>query len=218
MPIYQHDPWRRRYFRDVVCPDDVAIPTDDTAAFALHPVHRWIYNKLLVARSQGLDCGLRDVAPMRYPVFCKPVTNLKGMGVGSRILFDERDYLTKCGVGDFWMTFLTGEHVSTDFAVIKGATAWCRHTLGIPGAAGTFDYWLVEERSRPRLERYCGDWIRTNLAGYTGMVNIETIGGRIIEAHLRAADQWPDLYGRKWLDAMVRLYQRGTWDLLDAER
>ena len=32
-------------------------------------------------------------------------------------------------------------------------------------------------------------------AGYTGMVNFETIGGRIIEAHLRFADQWPDLYG-----------------------
>ena len=27
------------------------------------------------------------------------------------------------------------------------------------------------------------------------MINLETIGGRIIEVHLRFADQWPDLYG-----------------------
>jgi hypothetical protein len=30
------------------------------------------------------------------------------------------------------------------------------------------------------------------------MVNLETIGGRIIEVHLRFADQWPDLYGARW--------------------
>jgi hypothetical protein len=196
----------------------VRIPTDDTDAFELNPAHSWIYNKLLIAQSQGLECGLHDVAPLRYPVFCKPVVNLKDMGVGSQLLFSERDYHENCGVGYFWMKLLTGEHISTDFAVIKGEIAWCRHTLGIPDVAGTFDYWVIEERSRPRLERYCCEWIRSNLRDYTGMLNIETIGGRIIEAHLRFSDQWPDLYGRRWLDAMVRLYQRGTWDLIDSER
>ena len=51
-----------------------------------------------------------------------------------------------------------------------------------------------------------------NLAGYTGMLNLETIGGRIIEAHLRFADQWPDLYGPGWVEALVGLYERGVWD------
>jgi hypothetical protein len=140
------------------------------------------------------------------------------MGIGSRILLSERDYETNCGVGDFWMRLLTGEHVSTDFAVVRGEIAWCRHALAMPAVAGTFDYWVVEERPRPQLERYCRAWIGANLAGYTGMLNIETIGGRIIEAHLRFSDQWPDLYGRKWSDAVLRLYQRGSWDMIDAER
>jgi hypothetical protein len=218
MPIHECDPWRKLYFRDVVCPADVRIPTDDTEAFEFNPTHRWIYNKLLIARLQGLESGLHDAAPTRYPVFCKPVFNLRDMGVGSRILFSEHDYEVNCGVGDFWMRLLTGDHISTDFAVVRGDIAWCRHTLAMPAAAGTFDYWVVEERSRPRLERYCRAWIGANLAGYTGMLNIETIGGRIIEAHLRFCDQWPDLYGRKWSDAVLRLYQRGSWDLIDAER
>jgi hypothetical protein len=47
---------------------------------------------------------------------------------------------------------------------------------------------------------------------------VETIGGRIIEAHLRFADQWPDLYGLKWLDAVVRLYDRGIWQHPDGGR
>jgi hypothetical protein len=218
MPIYECDPWRVQYFTDVDCPADVHIPTDDTDGFRFNPRHQWIYNKLLVARSQGLECGLHGSAPSRYPVFCKPVTNLKGMGAGSCVLKDERDYRENCKPGDFWMKLLSGEHVSTDWAVVRGEPAWCRHTMGIPGVRGTFDYWVIQARSRPGLERYCCSWIRAHLADYTGMLNIETIGGRIIEAHLRFADQWPDLYGRKWLDALVHLYRHHVWELADAER
>jgi hypothetical protein len=186
--------------------------------YKFNPRHRWIYNKMRVAQSQRLECGLHDCPPARYPVFCKPVTNLKGMGAGSSVLANEGDFRQNCRSGDFWMKLLTGDHVSTDWAIVQGDTAWCRHTLGIPGLAGTFDYWVIEPRARHKLERYCRDWIRANLSGYTGMVNIETIGGRIIEAHLRFADQWPDLYGRRWLDAVVRLYQYHDWHYADADR
>ena len=74
------------------------------------------------------------------------------------------------------MTFLSGEHVSTDWAVVKGQPTWCRHTLGIPGAAGTFDHWVIEASSRLPLEHYSAEWIGRNLPDYTGMLNIETIG------------------------------------------
>ena len=57
-----------------------------------------------------------------------------------------------------------------------------------------------------------------HLAGYTGMINLETIGGRIIEVHLRFADQWPDLYGKGWVEALVRLYRAQRWDYPDADR
>ncbi|HKG99666.1 MAG TPA: hypothetical protein VKB08_02940, partial [Bradyrhizobium sp.] len=67
-------------------------------------------------------------------------------------------------------------------------------------------------------EARCGAWIAEHLAGYSGMLNLETIGGTIIEAHLRFSDQWPDLYGADWIDAVVRLYQRGVWDFPDRER
>jgi hypothetical protein len=50
------------------------------------------------------------------------------------------------------------------------------------------------------------------------MVNFETIGSRIIEAHLRFADQWPDLYGPGWVEALVRLYANGEWVFDDSAR
>src|SRR5262249_33055882 len=67
-------------------------------------------------------------------------------------------------------------------------------------------------------EDYCGAWVRAHLRGYTGMLNIETIGERIIEVHLRFSDQWPDLYGRDWIDALVRLYSEGRWEFADSFR
>jgi len=218
MPIHECDPWREQYFTDVHCPSDVHIPTDDVDGYKFNPRHRWIYNRLRVAQSQGLECGLNDAAPPRYPVFCKPVTNLKGMGAGTSVLETERSFLENCRSGDFWMRLLTGEHISSDWAVVEGDTAWCRHTHGIPGVGGTFDHWIIEARVRRRLEGCCRAWIRSNLPDYTGMVNIETIGGRIIEAHLRFADQWPDLYGHQWLEAVVRLYQHGRWEFADRRR
>jgi hypothetical protein len=51
------------------------------------------------------------------------------------------------------------------------------------------------------------------------MVNVETIDARIIEAHLRFADQWPDLYGGdRWVKALVRLYANGEWAFDDGDR
>jgi hypothetical protein len=68
------------------------------------------------------------------------------------------------------------------------------------------------------IEDYCGAWIRRHLKGYTGILNTETIGGRMIEVHLRMSDQWPDLYGVGWVDALVRLYRERRWDFADHDR
>ena len=82
-----------------------------------------------------------------------------------------------------------------------------------------FDYWTVLADPRVHVEDYCGEWLRRHLPEYTGMVNVETIGGRIIEVHLRFADQWPDLYGgRPWVEALIGLYDRGVWEFQDSDR
>ncbi len=218
MPIYECDPWREQYFVNVSCPDDVHIPTDDVDAYRFNSRYRWVYNKLMVAKTQSLECGLPDEMPLRYPVFSKPVVNLKGMGIGSCMINRPDEFKNKCPFGNFWTTYLAGDHVSSDFAVVNGSVLWCRNTLGIPAGGGTFDYWVVEASPRINLERYCRRWIANFMPTYTGMLNIESIGGRIIEAHLRFSDQWPDLYGEGWLEAVVRLYQYGTWDFKDSNR
>jgi hypothetical protein len=117
-----------------------------------------------------------------------------------------------------WMPIFTGEHVSSDVAVVNGEARWWRHTVGLPLENGMFDYWTVLADAKPELEAYCAAWTARYLPGYTGMLNLETIGGRITEGHLRFADQWPDLYGAGWIDALVELYTHGRWSYADTDR
>jgi hypothetical protein len=218
MPILQTDPWRTQFFRHIPCPDDVTIPTKDWEAWTLFPAHRWIYDKLAVAMSQGLDAAPHGVIPPRFPVFSKPMMNLRSMGAGSLPIPDMEAYRAAMAPGHFWSTLLTGAHVSTDAAVVNGEVRWWRHATGATAPGGTFDYWHIHSEPMPEIEDWCGPWTAKHLAGYTGMINFETIGGRIIEAHLRFADQWPDLYGPGWVEALVRLYAEGKWDFADTAR
>jgi hypothetical protein len=151
-------------------------------------------------------------------VFSKPIINLKGMGVGSRVLKSQADYDEHYAPGHFWMALLEGRHVSSDVAVVAGEPRWWRHVTGKPAGEGTFDYWVIHAEPNEDIEAPCSVWIEKNLPGYSGMLNLETIGGTIIEAHLRFADQWPDLYGPGWVEALVELYERGAWNFADDER
>ena len=117
-----------------------------------------------------------------------------------------------------WSTLLQGDHISSDVAVVDGVPHWWRHASGQASGDGTFDHWKVHADAVPMVEEWCSAWCHRHLAGYTGMVNLETIGGRIIEVHLRFADQWPDLYGRGWVEALIRLYARKQWTFDDSDR
>jgi hypothetical protein len=218
VPVCEIDPWRMQYFERVACPDNVRIPTEDCDAWTWNPKHRWVYDKLAVAQSQGLEAGPHGVAPSAYPVFSKPIYNLKGMGVGSRVLASEADYIDAYQPGHFWSTLLVGDHVSSDVALVDGVPRWWRHARGVASGGGTFEHWEVRSDADTAVESWCNPWCRRHLAGYTGLANMETIGGRIIEVHLRFADQWPDLYGGdRWVEALIGLYAKGEWSFRDSD-
>jgi hypothetical protein len=208
MPICEIDPWRIQFFTHARCPAGVRIPTEDSDAWAWNSRYRWVYDRIAIARSQGLAAGPNGTLPPRFPVFSKPIVNLKGMGLGTRIVLSLEDYERHGKAGHMWMTLLTGRHVSSDAAVVGGNARWWRHVTGRPAGGGTFDYWTVHADADPALEASLGGWIATHLHDYTGMVNLETIDGSIIEIHLRMSDQWPDLYGHGWVEALVGLYRR----------
>jgi hypothetical protein len=218
MPFLGVDSWRWQYFENEPCPRNVVVPIDDATAWQLFPDFHHIHSKLFVSQSQGLPNGPHGVTPTRFPVFSKPVFNLRGMGTGSRVLHNLREYRAALQPGHMWVKLLKGQHISTDVALARGRPCWWRHTTAKPGPKGTFDYWTIHAARRPRLERYIGGWIARHLQGFTGIANFETIGGCIIECHLRMSEQWLDINGVGWLGAVVQLYSKGIWRFADPNR
>jgi hypothetical protein len=218
MPVLERDPWRFQYFEHVPCPDHVMIPTDDPDCWLLYPGHRWIYDKLRIAETQGLAAGPHGVRPDGFPVFSKPMVNLRGMGVGSRVMQSAAELEHYHQPGHMWMALLTGDHVSTDCAIAGGRILWSRHATGRPWSEGMFRFWTIHAGQMPELETRLSAWVAQHMQGYAGMMNFETMGGIIIEAHLRFADQWCDLYGAGWVEALVGLYATGQWDFADLDR
>lgn len=218
MPIAEADPWRMQYFEGIACPDDVLVPTEDGDAYMGYPEFCWVYNKLAIAESQGVKCAPHGFEPESFPVFSKPIYNMRGMGAGSQVFATRDEYVHGQLPGHMWMELFDGEHVSTDVAVVDGDARWWRHVVGKPIGDGVFDYWTIEGSHRPELESHLDAWLVSHLKGYTGMANFETIGGRIIEGHLRFSDQWPDLYGDGWVDSLVGLYAQKEWNFDDTDR
>ncbi len=219
MPFVERDPWREQYFAGVPCPEGVRIATDDGDAFEWNPGYRALYDKLHVARSQGLACGTSDDLPKSFPVFVKPRVNLKGMATRSGRADDAEAFGRLSGPDMMWTEVLDGPHLSSDFAVENGRVRWSAHARGEPRDGGMFWHWTVGVMPPPGLVARLERWIAREAAGYTGMLNTETLGGRIIEAHLRFADQWPDLYGgRPWLEAVVGLHAGGGWHFAGGEQ
>jgi len=218
MPFLVRDPWRKQYFEHIECPDPVLIPIDDMDAWGLYPRERHVYDRLYVAGAQGLAAGPHGTEPPFFPIFSKPIINLKGMGIGSRVIATREEYNHSYQAGHFWMPVLEGAHLSTDCVILNGQVRWVRHAQGEPFRNGMFKYWTILDYVDPELLSVISEFSGTHLGQYCGMVNFETIDKNIIEVHLRFADQWCDLYGASWIAALVELYRDHAWNFNGSAR
>lgn len=209
------------------CPKSIKIPTNDFKVWenivnSKLKSNLWVYNKLQIALSQNIECGPLGIYPQsnQYPVLLKPIINLYGMGKDAIVAHNLEEYrhLSKTKSGLFWMKFLTGPHHSIDIACERGTPKFVCTFLGIKGKQlGTFDRW--ETIPKYTLPKELEEWITKNLKDYTGWINLETIGNKIIECHLRIGDiNQVDLYHylvnpRKSLifPEIINFQKTGTW-------
>jgi len=201
-------------YQSISVPEGVYIPLLDKDAWVLYPDYSHLYNKLWVNRSSGVNCDLigSSKIPEKYPVIVRPVYNLFGMGHEARIVTTPQEIVSSGLSGYFWAESLNGQHLSWDIAIQQGIWVWHQAWRGQPHAMhqpGVMSYWSTQDPS-PASASYVQDWVAEHLEGFTGMINLETIGGKIIECHLRIGDA---LYLRnpKLLQAVVDLYSRNEW-------
>lgn len=204
-----YDAWVEQYFKDVETPETVVINCNDTSAWKNNPNHNWVYNKLDLCRSQEIEACPHGVKPSFEPVFSKPIINLYGKNRGAHKIFgwDDIEYLP----GHFWMPVLTGVHLSSDMVIVDGVCQWIYTMQAFEDDCGNISRYECSNDDFMECVDKMKLWALKNLKGYTGVVNVESMGGKIIDCHLRMTPRFVDLYGKDWLKSVVVLYDKGSW-------
>jgi len=184
------------------------IPLNDLDAWSFYPNHNWVYNRLELAKYQGIKCAPMPIQPKDniYPIIIKPIINLYGMG--NKIIkvnnYDEFEKEWYKNNTDFWSEFLTGTHKSWDFVINRGKILY--HTCFIghncSETVGKFTLWESVNNNIPKNIK---KFIKKEFTTYIGCVNIETISNKMIECHLRMGDidKFPTL---KILKGIIKNY------------
>lgn len=212
MTLYQ-DKYHKLY-KLLKCPLDISIPINDLDAWEQYPKYRFVYNKLYLAEFQNLDTAPFPIKPKKYPVVSKPIINLYGMGLNSFKMENSDDFIDNWYSNNFWCEYLEGEHISYDIILKKGKIKWYYCFQGHyiyknkKKIHGAFDYWVS-------CKKPLNDNIKMLLRKfnkYTGVINIECIGDKMIECHLRMGDI-DHFAERNILKNIILLYCKNEWKL-----
>jgi len=204
-----YESWVEQYFKDIESSEKVVICCNDTSAWKMYPDYNWVYNKLELCKSQNIESGPHGVKPSFEPVFSKPVINLYGQNRRALKIFSWED--AEYYPGHFWMPVFNGTHLSSDMALVDGVSQWCYTMQAFENDDGQLTRYESANGEFEELVDKAKLWALTNLKGYTGIVNIETINGKIIDCHLRMMPRLVDLYSEGWLEAVSILYDKQTW-------
>lgn len=151
---------------------------DEDAWLACHDDDLWIFDKVILATKLGYVCGPKGVTvpePGKYIV--RPVMNLMGMGRGASIMHIENvtDFILPDGT--FWCEIFSGRHLSVDY--YKGQQKLCVEGTRSDDNLSRWSKWEKTDDEIPFPA------ILEELVGSYDWINVEFIGDKIIEIHLR---------------------------------
>lgn len=161
------------------------IITNDMDAYKAHPHMRHIYDKKWVTESQQNECGFMSEKPIQFPVFIKPIKNLRGGNIDCFIIKNIQEFNKYSNRKDmFWSNLYDGHEGSTDFLVDKG-----RILFQLTYTIETLNNRILGMMTKISLHNKCPsnieEWVKYNFRDYSGPVNVQYIGNNIIEAGLR---------------------------------
>jgi hypothetical protein len=154
----------------------------DEDCYRNYPQYRHWFNKLWLAEALGYECGPCGVAPKRSDCYIvRPIVNLSGMGIGAEKKYIEAGDYSQCPPGYFWCQWFEGIQYSVTFTC--DSSQWKQ-----------VSYWRAE-RNIDQLFRF-KSWHRQEGIQFllpslfdqlkdVPTINVEYIGDRIIEVHLR---------------------------------
>lgn len=166
------------------------IITNDIDAYKFNKGYQHVYNKKWVTDSQqhnftNISSGFMDEIPLHFPVFIKPIMNLRGGNRDCYIIRNVNEFKKYSHREDmFWTPLYEGQEGSTDFLLDKG-----RILFQLSYTIEKLDDRILGMMTVISRENKCPsgiiEWVKHNLRDYSGPVNVQYIGDNIIEVGLR---------------------------------
>lgn len=167
----------------------------------------WLFDKLILSRRLGYDCGPAGVLPKREGRYIvRPCINYRMMGVGAKFMhLNTKDDIIPDG--HFWCEIFEGRHLSFDYH-------YGEQVLAVEGFRedenlSRFLYW-----KRVQQKFNLPFFLRVISKRYA-WINIEVIGDKIIEVHLRQNDDFKEhdgnivvpIWNDETIDMTKEIYQ-----------
>ena len=144
----------------------------------------WIFDKLIIARKQSILSAPAGIpVPESAEYIVRPITNIRMMGRGARRIWIQAGDDEPVPDGYFWSEVLEGPHVSVDYH-------WGEQALSVQGfrtdatRLDRFSRWCKVDVDMPLPDMLHG------LEDHAEWINVEYIGDKIIEVHLRLNDDF----------------------------
>jgi hypothetical protein len=164
----------------------------DLGAYKRFPQHNFVYDKLWIAKSQDLACGRMEnvdiESRINYPIFIKPRWGHKTSSSRNCFKIESFNELEKYRSKSdmIWSEYIDGTERMTDFILIQGRVVYEITYKYSKDQHGYIDEWkyISQKNTCPTMVY---DWVEKHMRGYTGALNVQYRGYRIIEVGLRLA-------------------------------
>ena len=168
------------------------IPDFDGEAFMKYKKHNFVYDKLWIAKSQGLMAGdldkLKKNDNIILPIFVKPrwghetASSKNCFKVKS---WDELDRYKQ--IPDMmWSEFIDAKEQMTDYFLINGQIVHQITYIYSDSQNEFIDEWKYIDCDSKPISKIT-DWVNRHIVGFTGAVNVQYRDDKIIEVGLRLA-------------------------------
>jgi hypothetical protein len=145
----------------------------------------WLSDKLILSKKLGYYCGPAGVAPTKNGVYIvRPCVNYRMMSAGLMRLFinEGQDVIPN---GFFWCEMFEGRHLSFDYH-------WGEQVLAVEGFKENLQRFLYWKKAN---DKFSLPSFLEPIAKKYEWLNIEVIGDKIIEVHLRFNDDFANHEG-----------------------
>jgi hypothetical protein len=198
------------------------IPKFDSHAYEINPIHRHLYDKLFIVKSQHLPGGtLQSLnrANIKFPIFIKPrwghLTSSSKDCYIIRSLKDLEPHWKKPHM--IWSGFIDAKECMTDFILVNGFIVHQITYLYSNEQTGFADVWkYVSPDNKP--PDVIVEWVSKHAVGYSGPLNVQYRDKYIIEVGMRFARGGMYIQStdhKQLIDAINEMWVSKTWMVRD---